>query len=104
MDRLDPESAGGAVRHMETDRRAGVRSLAEHLEREGELREGPGVQECPPGEPRRVVVRPSAPVGIRGGRRPSPRAVNLRELSFPVVEDTGPPVQRPGLFIFIFWK
>jgi AcrR family transcriptional regulator len=40
MDRLDPESAGGAVRHMETDRRAGMQSLAEHLEREGELREG----------------------------------------------------------------
>ncbi|MFG2007268.1 TetR/AcrR family transcriptional regulator [Spirillospora sp. NPDC048911] len=40
MDRLDPESAGGAVRHMEIDRRAGMQSLAEHLEREGELREG----------------------------------------------------------------
>ncbi len=40
MDRFDPESAGGAVRHMETDRRAGMQSLAEHLEREGELREG----------------------------------------------------------------
>lgn len=40
MDRLDPESAGGAVRHMETDRRAGMQSVAEHLEREGELREG----------------------------------------------------------------
>ena len=31
MDRLDPESAGGAVRQMETDRRAGVQDLAEHL-------------------------------------------------------------------------
>ncbi|MBG0822608.1 TetR/AcrR family transcriptional regulator [Planomonospora sp. ID91781] len=46
MDRLDPESAGGAVRHMETDRRAGVQSLAEHLEREGELREGLTVDEA----------------------------------------------------------
>jgi AcrR family transcriptional regulator len=40
MDRLVPESAGSAVRHMEADRRAGVRSLAEHLEREGQLRDG----------------------------------------------------------------
>ncbi|MFT3831868.1 MAG: TetR/AcrR family transcriptional regulator [Micropruina sp.] len=31
MDRLDPESAGGAVRHMEEDRRAGMESLANHL-------------------------------------------------------------------------
>ncbi|GGK93245.1 hypothetical protein Ppa06_60460 [Planomonospora parontospora subsp. parontospora] len=46
MDRLDPESAGGAVRHMETDRRAGMQSLAEHLEREGELREGLTVDEA----------------------------------------------------------
>jgi AcrR family transcriptional regulator len=46
MDRLDPESAGGAVRHMETDRRAGMQSLAEHLEREGELREGFTVDEA----------------------------------------------------------
>ena len=46
MDRLDPESAGGAVRHMETDRRAGMQSLAEHLEREGELREGLTVEEA----------------------------------------------------------
>ena len=45
MDRLDPESAGGAVRHMETDRRGGVQSLAEHLDREGELREGLTVEE-----------------------------------------------------------
>lgn len=40
MDRLDPESAGGAVRHMERDRRAGMESVAEHLEREGMLRDG----------------------------------------------------------------
>ncbi|KAB2348459.1 TetR/AcrR family transcriptional regulator [Actinomadura rudentiformis] len=46
MDRLDPESAGGAVRHMEIDRRAGMQSLAEHLEREGELREGLTVEEA----------------------------------------------------------
>jgi AcrR family transcriptional regulator len=39
MDRLDPESAGGAVRHMEQDRRAGMESLAAHLEREGALRD-----------------------------------------------------------------
>jgi len=45
MDRLDPESVGGAVRQMETDRRAGMQSLAEHLEREGELREGLSVEE-----------------------------------------------------------
>ena len=46
MDRLDPESAGGAVRHMEVDRRAGLQSLAEHLERDGELREGLTVDEA----------------------------------------------------------
>lgn len=46
MDRLDPESAGGAVRSMETDRRAGMQSLAEHLERDGELREGLTVEEA----------------------------------------------------------
>ena len=46
MDRLDPESAGGAVRHMETDRRGGVQSLAEHLDREGDLREGLSVDEA----------------------------------------------------------
>ncbi|GAA0497331.1 hypothetical protein Ade02nite_54430 [Paractinoplanes deccanensis] len=46
MDRLDPESAGSAVRHMETDRRAGMQSLAEHLEREGELRDGLTVDEA----------------------------------------------------------
>lgn len=40
MDRLDPDSAGGAVRTMETERRQGVQDLAEHLAREGELREG----------------------------------------------------------------
>ncbi|MEV6304499.1 TetR/AcrR family transcriptional regulator [Actinoplanes sp. NPDC051861] len=39
MDRLGPESAGGAVRHMERDRRAGVESLAARLEAEGLLRE-----------------------------------------------------------------
>jgi AcrR family transcriptional regulator len=39
MDRLDPESAGGAVRHMEQDRRAGMESLAAHLEQEGVLRD-----------------------------------------------------------------
>jgi AcrR family transcriptional regulator len=46
MDRLDPESAGGAVRHMETDRRAGVESLAAHLERDGALREGLSVEQA----------------------------------------------------------
>jgi len=39
MDRLDPDSAGGAVRHMEKDRRAGMEALATHLEKAGELRE-----------------------------------------------------------------
>jgi AcrR family transcriptional regulator len=46
MDRLDPESAGGALRKMETARRGGVQSLAEHLEREGALRDGMGVEEA----------------------------------------------------------
>jgi AcrR family transcriptional regulator len=44
MDRLDPASAGGAVRHMEQDRRGGVQSLAEHLDREGVLRAGLSVE------------------------------------------------------------
>jgi AcrR family transcriptional regulator len=39
MDRLDPESAGGAVRHMEADRRAGMEDLAQHLAEAGVLRE-----------------------------------------------------------------
>ncbi len=39
MDRLDPESAGGAVRHMETDRGAGMEDLAQHLAEAGVLRE-----------------------------------------------------------------
>ncbi|WP_322937513.1 TetR/AcrR family transcriptional regulator [Nocardioides bizhenqiangii] len=39
MDRLDPESAGGAVRHMEEDRKAGMKKLAEHLADGGVLRE-----------------------------------------------------------------
>ncbi|WP_205473050.1 TetR/AcrR family transcriptional regulator [Nocardioides sp. SYSU D00038] len=39
MDRLDPESAGRAVRHMEEDRKAGMKQLAEHLAEEGVLRE-----------------------------------------------------------------
>lgn len=38
MDRLDPESAGCAVRHMEKDRRAGIESLATHLAEAGVLR------------------------------------------------------------------
>jgi AcrR family transcriptional regulator len=46
MDRLDPESAGGAVRHMEADRRAGMQSLAEHLDTDGELGEGITVEEA----------------------------------------------------------
>ena len=40
MDRLDPKSAGGAVRHMEADRREGVEALAEHLDKEKALRKG----------------------------------------------------------------
>ncbi len=39
MDRLDPESAGGAVRTMERDRRAGIEQLVRHLAESGELRE-----------------------------------------------------------------
>lgn len=39
MDRLDPESAGGAVRHMEADRRAGMDALVTRLHDAGELRE-----------------------------------------------------------------
>jgi AcrR family transcriptional regulator len=46
MDRLDPDSAGGAVRHMERDRRAGMEALARHLEREGELREDLTVEQA----------------------------------------------------------
>lgn len=46
MDRLDPESAGGAVRSMETERRQGVQDLAEHLAREGELRDGLSVDDA----------------------------------------------------------
>ena len=40
MDRLDPDSAGGAVRHMEEDRRAGMEALAARLHEAGELRDG----------------------------------------------------------------
>lgn len=40
MDRLDPDSAGGAVRHMEADRRAGMEALVQRLEDAGVLREG----------------------------------------------------------------
>jgi AcrR family transcriptional regulator len=39
MDRLDPESAGGAVRHMEEDRKGGMKRLVEHLADGGVLRE-----------------------------------------------------------------
>ena len=39
MDRLDPESAGGAVRTMERDRRAGMEQLVRHLAESGERRE-----------------------------------------------------------------
>ncbi|OKH81719.1 hypothetical protein EB75_14500 [Mycobacterium sp. ST-F2] len=39
MDRLDPESAGGAVRHMEEDRRSGVAALTAHLAEAGALRD-----------------------------------------------------------------
>lgn len=39
MDRLDPESAGGAVRQMEEDRKVGMKRLAEHLADGGALRE-----------------------------------------------------------------
>ncbi|MDG4832239.1 TetR family transcriptional regulator [Solwaraspora sp. WMMD1047] len=46
MDRLDPESAGGAVRHMEKDRRAGMENLAAHLEHEGALRDGLSVEQA----------------------------------------------------------
>ena len=46
MDRLDPESAGGAVRLMEKDRRAGMESLAAHLERDGALREDVSAEEA----------------------------------------------------------
>jgi len=46
MDRLDPESAGGAVRQMEISRRRGMVDLAEHLARDGELREGLGVDDA----------------------------------------------------------
>jgi AcrR family transcriptional regulator len=40
MDRLDPESSGGAVRQMEVDRRAGMESLADHLLEQGLQRPG----------------------------------------------------------------
>jgi len=46
MDRLDPDSAGGAVRHMERDRRAGMEALATHLQRDGELREDLTVEQA----------------------------------------------------------
>ncbi|HYO38851.1 MAG TPA: TetR/AcrR family transcriptional regulator [Nocardioidaceae bacterium] len=39
MDRLDPESAGGAVRHMEEDRKVGMKRLAAHLAEGGVLRD-----------------------------------------------------------------
>lgn len=39
MDRLDPASAGDAVRHMEEDRRAGVEHLAQRLADGGVLRD-----------------------------------------------------------------
>ncbi|WP_328475442.1 TetR/AcrR family transcriptional regulator [Actinoplanes sp. NBC_00393] len=46
MDRLDPESAGGAVQHMEKDRRAGVEDLAAHLGEQGVLREDLTVEQA----------------------------------------------------------
>lgn len=46
MDRLDPDSAGGAVRHMEADRRAGMTVLAGRLRDAGELREGLSVADA----------------------------------------------------------
>ena len=46
MDRLDPESAGGAVRHMETDRGAGMEDLARHLAEAGVLREDLTVEQA----------------------------------------------------------
>jgi AcrR family transcriptional regulator len=38
MDRLDPDSAGGAVRAMEADRRAGMEHLGRRLDEDGVLR------------------------------------------------------------------
>lgn len=46
MDRLDPDSAGGAVRSMEQDRRGGMEHLARRLAETGELREGVSVDEA----------------------------------------------------------
>jgi AcrR family transcriptional regulator len=46
MDRLDPQSAGGAVRHMEADRRAGMEALVKHLKQAGELRTGMSVNDA----------------------------------------------------------
>jgi AcrR family transcriptional regulator len=46
MDRLDPDSAGGAVRAMEQDRRGGMEHLAQHLAEQGVLREGVSVDEA----------------------------------------------------------
>jgi len=46
MDRLDPASAGGAVRQMETSRRRGMADVAEHLARDGELLDGVSVDEA----------------------------------------------------------
>ena len=39
MDRLDPESSGNAVRHMEVDRRGGMEHLARRLHDAGVLRD-----------------------------------------------------------------
>lgn len=46
MDRLDPDSAGGAVRHMEADRRAGMEHLANHLAEAGVLAEDVSIDEA----------------------------------------------------------
>lgn len=46
MDRLDPESAGGAVRQMEKSRRGGMEALAQHLADAGVLREDVSVDQA----------------------------------------------------------
>jgi AcrR family transcriptional regulator len=46
MDRLDPESAGGAVRHMEADRRNGMEHLVRHLDEAGVLRDDLDTEEA----------------------------------------------------------
>jgi AcrR family transcriptional regulator len=46
MDRIDPASAGGKVRVMEQDRRAGMEALARNLHDSKELRKGVTVDEA----------------------------------------------------------